>query len=84
MDVYETASPDDVSLYRVVPACIATKEGGATPKIDTQYTNKLEDFQVWLYAKQVVAEQLDSPKMSMPLKRAYLSVTEIPVIHTNA
>ena len=41
MDVYETASPDEVSLYKVVPACMATKEGGATPKTDRQYTNKL-------------------------------------------
>ena len=32
MDVYETASPEDVNLYNVVPACIATKDGGATPE----------------------------------------------------
>ena len=53
MDVYETASPDDVSLYRVVPACIATKEGGATPKIDKQYTNKLADFQSMALCKNI-------------------------------
>lgn len=29
----ETASPAVVSWYSVVPALIATKEGGATPKI---------------------------------------------------
>lgn len=29
----ETASPAVVSWYRVVPALIATKDGGATPKM---------------------------------------------------
>lgn len=32
----ETASPAVVSWYSVVPALIATKEGGATPKIKSK------------------------------------------------
>lgn len=34
----ETASPAVVSWYNVVPALIATKEGGATPKIKGKKT----------------------------------------------
>ena len=30
--VQDQASLDDVNLFKVCPACIATKEGGATPK----------------------------------------------------
>ena len=32
IEVKETVSPDDDSLCRVVPACIATNDGGATPE----------------------------------------------------
>lgn len=31
MDVHDNASDDDVSFNNVVPACMATNEGGATP-----------------------------------------------------
>lgn len=35
----ETASPAVVSWYSVVPALIATKEGGATPKTKNKNIN---------------------------------------------
>lgn len=37
----ETASPAVVSWYSVVPALIATKEGGATPKKQTKQNHQL-------------------------------------------
>lgn len=38
-DVHDTASPEEVSWCKVVPAWMATNEGGATPEKETQSRN---------------------------------------------
>lgn len=37
MDVHDQASLVDVNVWRVCPACIATKDGGATPANKIQF-----------------------------------------------